>query len=113
MDYILVFFSSLLMAFYLAVNKVFLSRYGNGILQRMIFIFTVSVFSVLIFFVAMQGQISLKPFSWMIALISSLLVMGYTWLGFAILQNGMVASYTLFLILACDRKFLFLLSCLS
>ena len=99
MDYILVFLSSLLMALYLAANKLFLSRYGNGILQRMIFIFSVSAFSVLLFLLATKGQIPLKPFSLIIALISSLLVFGYTLIGFAILQNGIVASYTLFLML--------------
>lgn len=97
LDYLILAFGSLLLAFDFALNKIYQKIYGTAPTASLLFNMLAGAFTGIIFFFANGCHLKLPPFSVFAAATVSILVMSYNIIGFRLLKTGTMALYTLFL----------------
>jgi len=96
-DILLVCISSVLLAVSFVFNKFYAQKFGTGAIVNLSYLSITGLFISLFFFIINGFKIEITPISILLASLSSAFVFLYTIIGFKMLKNGLVASYSLFL----------------
>lgn len=97
MQYIMLTSAALLLATDFAVNKVYQKLCGTSPEASLFFNSVLGLSTAVIFFVANRFRLSFSPYSVLMCVLMSTLVMTYNIIGFRILKQGSMAIYSLFL----------------
>lgn len=98
-NYLYLLIAVVLMALQFSINKFYQSKNGSAIMTSLLYT-TLSGFAAGIIFFFINGcQVNVTPFSFLCAVIISLLCLGYSLLGFKIFSLGNFSVYTMFLML--------------
>lgn len=97
MDYLILIVSTLLLAVYFSINKVYQKQNGTSLKTASAFNSLIGLFTAIIFFCVNGFKINITWYSLIMAIIYATLIMVYTVLSFKLLKAGSMALYTLFL----------------
>jgi drug/metabolite transporter (DMT)-like permease len=97
MDYILVFIAVLLLAFTFVLQKFYQTGVGSGAAVSMLFTALRGLLGAAFLFCIGGFTMELTPYSLLMAFLYAMLVLVYTLISFRMLEGGMMASYTMFL----------------
>lgn len=96
-DYLLILLATLLLAINFTITKLYQKKSGTAATAGLYFSAACGLFTAVIFFAVNGFRFSFSPFSALMALGMALCVLTYTVIGFRILKEGNMATYTLFL----------------
>ena len=97
MQYIMLTLAALLLAMDFAINKIYQKLRGTSPKASLFFNSILGLATAIIFFAINKFKMSVLPFSAIMAILMSTLVMSYNVIGFRILKQGSMAIYSLFL----------------
>ena len=97
MDYILLIIAAILLAVNFAINNIYQKRQGVSMESSLKFNLWLGFFTAAIFFAGSGFQCEWNIFSLFMAVLMMLFSTTYTFIGFAVMQRGMMSLYTLFL----------------
>lgn len=97
MQYMLLIFATILQAADFACNKIYQKREGTSVRAILKFNALLGLFTAVLFWIANGFRLGFTPYSFTMAAVMNLLVLGYNFIGFQLLKRGSVAVYTLFL----------------
>lgn len=97
MQYIMLTLAALLLAVNFSLTKVYQSIEGTAPKAGVGFTSLLGLFTAVVFYALNGFEINITVYSFIMAALSNLLVVGYTLLGFRLLKHGSMALYTLFL----------------
>ena len=96
-DYLLLLLADLLLAVNFAFNKIYQRRAGTSFTAGFTFSAICGAFTALIFWIYNGFAFAFSPFSFIMAILQSLLCTAYLLIGFRIIKRQGVSIYTLFL----------------
>ena len=97
MQYVLLTVAVMLLAVNFSFNKIYQKKAGTTLSTSLYFNCLSGLFTAVVFFVVNGFRLEFSAYSFIMTLISTMLVMSYTIIGFKIMENGAMALYTLFL----------------
>ncbi len=95
--YLLLISADILLAAFFVINKYYQKSEGSSLTKGLIFNAVLGAFSSVMFFAANGFRIDFSLFSLFMAFGQAALIVGYTVIGFKIMSDGNVSTYTLFL----------------
>ena len=97
MQYMMLTSAALLLAMDFAMNKIYQKLRGTSLKASLLFNSVLGFATAIIFFAVNKFKLSFSPYSAIMAMLMTTLVMSYNVIGFRILKQGSMAIYSLFL----------------
>ena len=97
MQYMMLTSAALLLAMDFAMNKIYQKLRGTSLKASLLFNSVLGLATAIIFFAVNKFKLSFSPYSAIMAMLMTTLVMSYNVIGFRILKQGSMAIYSLFL----------------